>query len=336
VTPRRARGPPFFLAVSRDAFEVPSRQVADLPSPHAAHRRVATSHAKKLRKVYSIRMSFDFQQQVITEFRANAGRVGGPFEGARLLLLTTTGARSGAPHTVPLGYLPDGGEQLLVIGSAGGSPRHPAWYHNLVAQPRVTVEDGVFVADALAVVLGGVDRDRAFARAVETDPGWAAYEERSGRVLPVVALRPLPGPPRYAGGPAVSGGTTLTRVHDAFRRELALIRDEVAATGTSVGAQLRMNCLTLCAGLHNHHLGEDSVLFPLVVARRPDLAPTLERLRVEHERIAALVAQLRAAVAGPADPALLRREVDRLTEELERHLSYEEERLVPALDAVLG
>jgi deazaflavin-dependent oxidoreductase (nitroreductase family) len=281
-------------------------------------------------------MPLDLQQQVVDEFRANAGRVGGPFEGARLLLLTTTGARSGAPHTVPLAYLPDGAHQFLVIGSAGGSPRHPAWFHNLVAHPRVTVEDGVFIADALAVVLEGHDRDQAFARAAETDPGWAEYQERSGRVLPVVALRALPGPPRFAGGSDVSGGAALTRVHDAFRRELALIRAEVAAAGANVGAQLRVNCLTLCAGLHNHHSGEDGALFPLLTAQRPDLAPTLERLRVEHERIAALVAQLRATVADPADAVLLRREVDRLTDELERHLSYEEEQLVPALEAVLG
>jgi deazaflavin-dependent oxidoreductase (nitroreductase family) len=280
-------------------------------------------------------MSLDFQQQVIAEFRANSGRVGGPFEGARLLLLTTTGARSGAPHTVPLGYLPDGAHQSLVIGSAGGSPRHPAWFHNLVAEPRVTVEDGVFVADAVAVVLEGAERDRAFARAVETDPGWAEYEWRSGRVLPVVALRPVPGPPRFAGGAAVSGGAALTRVHDAFRRELALIRHEIAASGTSVGAQLRVNCLTLCAGLRNHHMGEDGAMFPLLAAQRPDLASTLERLRVEHERIAALVEELRATVAGSVEPERLRREVDRLTDELEQHLSYEEEQLVPALDAAL-
>ena len=280
-------------------------------------------------------MPLDFQQHVIAEFRANAGRVGGPFEGARLLLLTTTGARSGVPHTVPLGYLPDVGEQVLVIGSAGGSARHPAWFHNLVADPRVTIEDGVFVSDALAVVLEGADRDRAFARAVETDPGWARYEEQSGRELPVVALRSVPGPPRFADGPGgTAGGAVLTRVHDAFRRELALIRAEVAATGASVGAQLRVNCLTLCAGLSNHHAGEDGALFPFLAEQRPELAPTLERLHDEHERIAALVAQLRDVVAGPSHPAQLRREVDRLTAELEEHLAYEEKQLVPALDAV--
>jgi deazaflavin-dependent oxidoreductase (nitroreductase family) len=280
-------------------------------------------------------MPVDFQQQVIAEFRANSGRVGGPFEGARLLLLTTTGARSGVPHTVPLGYLPDGAHQFLVIGSAGGSPSHPAWFHNLVAHPHVTVEDGVFVVDALAAVLEGAERDDAFTRAVETDPGWAEYEQQSGRVLPVVALRALPGPPRFAAGAAVSGGATLTRVHDAFRRELALIRAEVATAGARVGAQLRLNCLAVCAGLHNHHLGEDSMLFPMLARQRPDLAPTLERLSVEHERIAALVAQLQAAVDGSADPVRLRREVERLTDELEQHLSYEEEQLVPALDAAL-
>jgi deazaflavin-dependent oxidoreductase (nitroreductase family) len=280
-------------------------------------------------------MPVDFQQQVIAEFRANSGRVGGPFEGARLLLLTTTGARSGAPHTVPLGYLPDGAHRFLVIGSAGGSPRHPAWFHNLVARPHVTVEDGVFVVDALAAVLEGAERDDAFTRAVETDPGWAEYEQQSGRVLPVVALRAVPGPPRFAAGATVSGGAMLTRVHDAFRRELALIRAEVATAGVRVGAQLRVNCLAVCAGLHNHHMGEDGALFPMLAERRPDLAPTLERLRVEHERIAALVAQLQAAVDGPADPVRLRREVERLTDELEQHLSYEEEQLVPALDAAL-
>ena len=133
-------------------------------------------------------MTTSFNDPIITEFRANAGQVGGWFAGERLLLLTTTGARSGARHTVPLGYLPDVDGRVLVIGSAGGSPRHPAWFHNLVADPRVTVESGVDTYEAIAVVLTGPDRDTAFARAVETDQGWADYESRSGRALPVVAL----------------------------------------------------------------------------------------------------------------------------------------------------
>jgi deazaflavin-dependent oxidoreductase (nitroreductase family) len=134
-------------------------------------------------------MPNDFNQQIIEEFRANDGRVAGPFEGAALLLLTTTGARSGRPHTTPLGYLPDGDDRVLVIASAGGSPRNPAWYHNLLAHPRVTVETGTATYEAQAAPLDGPDRDRAFARAVANDPGWAAYEARAGRVIPVVALR---------------------------------------------------------------------------------------------------------------------------------------------------
>jgi deazaflavin-dependent oxidoreductase (nitroreductase family) len=134
-------------------------------------------------------MSIDFNQQIIEEFRANGGQVGGPFEGARLLLLTTIGARSGAPHTTPLGYLTDGGERTLVIASAGGAPNHPDWFHNLVANPRVKVEAGVFTYDAQAVVLEGAERDRIFARAVDADPGWADYQARTKRVIPVVALQ---------------------------------------------------------------------------------------------------------------------------------------------------
>lgn len=198
-------------------------------------------------------MSNDFNQQIVEEFRANGGRVGGPFEGGRLLLLTTTGARSGLPHTTPLGYLHDCGERVLVIGSAGGAPKHPDWFHNLVADPRVTVETGVFTYEARAVVLEGAERDEAFARAVEADPGWAEYQARADRVIPVVALEQVAaGPPN-----ATSWGAALKLIHDAFRRELALIRKEIAQSGPGLGARLRVNCLTVCQGLHHHHTGEE-------------------------------------------------------------------------------
>ncbi|MEJ3746837.1 nitroreductase/quinone reductase family protein [Actinomycetes bacterium KLBMP 9797] len=275
-------------------------------------------------------MSNDFNAPVIEEFRANGGRVGGWFEGGRLVLLTTTGARSGKPHTVPLGYLPDGGKRILVIASAGGAPHHPAWYHNLVAHPVVTVEDGTFTYEATAAVLTGEERDRAFARAVETDPGWAGYEARSGRALPVVALAAIPAPPRTN---ATSMGGALTLIHDAFRRELGLIRAEVAKSGPVLGAQLRVNCLTLCQGLHVHHTMEDGSLFVGLGDQRPDLAPVLDRLRAEHEAIAALLARLREVLgATDVEPAAVRHEVDRLTAEVERHLAYEEEQLIPILD----
>ncbi|MEY9992381.1 deazaflavin-dependent oxidoreductase (nitroreductase family) [Streptomyces sp. V4I8] len=279
-------------------------------------------------------MPHDFNQQVIAEFRANNGRVGGYFEGARLLLLTTTGARTGRPHTTPVGYLPDGGDRVLVIASAAGAPKHPAWFHNLLANPRVTIESGAFTYEARAEVLQGEERDRAFARAVEADPGWAAYQQKTQRVIPVVALHEIAqdGPPNIN---ASSMGEAIKVVHDAFRRELALIREEMTVgNGTTLGAQLRVNCLTFCAGLHNHHTGEDLGMFPVLADRHPEFAPALARLGAEHERIAGLVEDLRRVVSDEdVDPAAARAEVERLTAALEAHLTYEEEQLVPLLDA---
>lgn len=273
----------------------------------------------------------DFNQQVIDEFRAHQGRVGGPFEGGRLLLLTTTGARTGTPHTTPVGYLPDGGERVLVIASAAGSPRHPDWYHNLLTNPQVTVESGVFTYEAQAVVLAGEEREQAWARAVEADPGWAEYQSRTERVIPVIALHAITN-----GGPgkinASSPGEAIKVVHDAFRRELALIRKEMAAGNGTLGAQLRVNCLTFCQGLHNHHTGEDTMMFPFLADRHPEANPVLRRLGEEHEQIAVLVAELRRALATE-DPTAARAEVERLTLDLEAHLTYEEQELIPLLDA---
>ncbi|MFJ8083362.1 nitroreductase/quinone reductase family protein [Streptomyces sp. NPDC096205] len=277
-------------------------------------------------------MPNDFNQRVIEEFRAHHGRVGGPFEGGRLLLLTTTGARSGRPHTTPVGYLPDGGESVLVIASAGGAPQHPDWYRNLLAHPEVTVETGLFTYPAQAVPLAGEERDRAFARAVESDPGWAEYQAKTERVIPVVALHPIAvdGPPKSSAG---SLSEAITIAHDGFRRELALIRKEMSRSGPVLGVQLRANCLTFCHGLHNHHTGEDLMLFPGVAARHPQAAPLLARLGEEHERIAELVAELREVVGG-GDTPTARGHVVRLTATLEAHLDYEEEHLLPLLAAM--
>jgi deazaflavin-dependent oxidoreductase (nitroreductase family) len=278
-------------------------------------------------------MPNDFNQQVIEEFRANAGQVGGYFEGARLILLTTTGARSGRRHTTPVGYYPDGGDRVLVIASAAGAPKHPAWFHNLAAHPEVTVETGVFTYEARAEVLEGAARDKAFARAVEADSGWAEYQAKTTRVIPVVALHEI-----ASGGPpnvnASSMGQAVKAIHDAFRRELALIRKEIGDSGSTLGAQLRVNCLTFCQGLHNHHTGEDLGMFPFLADRHPELTPALDRLREEHEHIAALTAELKRIIGvDAADPQYVREEVERLTTELEAHLTYEEEQLIPLLDA---
>ncbi|MFG1946302.1 nitroreductase/quinone reductase family protein [Nonomuraea sp. NPDC048826] len=277
-------------------------------------------------------MTMDFNQHVIDQFRAGRGRVGPPFEDARLLLLTTTGARSGARHTTPLGYLPDEQPGLRhVIASAGGSPRHPAWYHNLRKNPQVTIETGGFTYEARARVLEGAERDRIFARAVEADPGWARYEDASGRVLPVVALEPA-GPPETA---VTRRGDGLKMVHDAFRKELDIVRKEVAASGGVLGAQLRVNCLVVCQGLGHHHRMEDTNMFPRLGEEHPELADVMTRLHREHEEIARLLEALRLLLGGEhADRAAVSAEVDRLTAEVEAHLDYEEEHLVPILNAM--
>ncbi|WP_433169603.1 nitroreductase/quinone reductase family protein [Kribbella sp. CA-247076] len=237
----------------------------------------------------------------------------------RYLLLTTTGARSGKQHTAILGYYPDG-DRVLVVGSAGGGPKHPDWYHNLVANPEVTVETGLFTYPATAVVLEGAERDEVFARLVEADPGWGEYQSLTARTIPVVALVQQPGPP--AGGDGSMAGL-LKLVHTAFRRELALIRTEVANSGTaSLGAQLRISCLTLCQGLHFHHTGESTAMFPALAEQHPELADAIATLQAEHDQIAVLLEELEKLLSAPT-PDLLP-QVDRLIDALTAHLDYEE------------
>jgi deazaflavin-dependent oxidoreductase (nitroreductase family) len=129
----------------------------------------------------------DWNQAIITEFRANGGKVGGQFAGAPLLLLTTTGAKSGQKRTNPVMYNTDGG-RLLVFASKAGAPTNPDWYHNLVAHPEVTVEVGTETYPARATVLRGEERDRLFKRHAEQYPGFAEYQAKITRTIPVIAL----------------------------------------------------------------------------------------------------------------------------------------------------
>ena len=124
----------------------------------------------------------------IEEFRANGGKIGGGFTGAPLLLLTTTGARSGKPYTTPVMYLPDG-DRLAVFASKGGAPTHPDWYHNLVAHPTVTLEVGTDTFEAHASVATGEERDKLFARQAELYPQFAEYQKKTSRQIPVVVLQ---------------------------------------------------------------------------------------------------------------------------------------------------
>ncbi|MFW6692817.1 nitroreductase/quinone reductase family protein [Streptomyces sp. MAR4 CNX-425] len=287
-------------------------------------------------------------QQVIDEFRANSGRVGGRYTDRRVLLLTA------AARTTPLVYAPDhrpGAEsRMLVVAvpDAGGAP--PAWYGELAAGRRVEIETGTWSFSAEVEILGGAERDRLLARAAEADPDLrAAVRAATAGQVHVVALAPVDdGPP---AGPL---GDALVTIHRAFRQELALLRAEVAraaAGGAAAGGlvlQLRVNCLSFCHGLEFHHTGEDQQIFPWLAGQFPELAETFARLGREHEAVADRVDRLRALVgpddagaedagardAAPAPPAAeVLGEVDRLVSELEAHLDYEEEHLVAALNA---
>ena len=124
---------------------------------------------------------------IIQEFRANAGKVGGRFEGRSLLLLHTTGAKSGEARINPVACIRDG-DRLVVIASKGGAPTNPDWYYNLVANPLVTVETGTEQFQAKATIAAEPERTRLYDRMVEMMPGFAEYRGKTTRVIPVIIL----------------------------------------------------------------------------------------------------------------------------------------------------
>ena len=129
----------------------------------------------------------DFNTKIIEEFRSNGGKVGGQFEGAPVLLLTTAGAKSGKTRENPMMYLAEG-DRIYVFASKGGAPTNPDWYHNLVAHPTVTVELGTDRFEAVATPVDKAERDRIYAEHASRYPGFADYEAKTDRVIPVVAL----------------------------------------------------------------------------------------------------------------------------------------------------
>jgi deazaflavin-dependent oxidoreductase (nitroreductase family) len=124
---------------------------------------------------------------IIQEFRANAGKVGGRFEGRSLLLLHTVGAKSGEPRINPVACVSDG-DRLVVIASKGGAPTNPDWYYNILANPLVTVETGSEQFQARATVAKEPERTRLYDKMVEMMPGFAGYREKTTRVIPVIIL----------------------------------------------------------------------------------------------------------------------------------------------------
>ena len=134
--------------------------------------------------------SLSFNQQVIEEFRANGGVCGGPFEGAPMVLITMTGAKSGRELCSPLVHSNDG-EDVVIIASKGGAPEHPNWYHNLVANPSVSVEVGTDKWEATAVLTEGAERTRLYTAQAAMMDNFREYEETAtaaGRVIPVFRL----------------------------------------------------------------------------------------------------------------------------------------------------
>lgn len=129
----------------------------------------------------------DFNEQIIAEFRANDGKVGGQFEGANLLLLHTTGAKSGQPRVSPLAYFRIDGK-LIIIGSFAGAPVSPAWVHNLRANPQARVEIGTDTFDVAAHELPAGERAALFDKVTAVAPGFAEYQAKTTRVIPLFEL----------------------------------------------------------------------------------------------------------------------------------------------------
>jgi len=129
----------------------------------------------------------DFNQKIIDEFRANGGKVGGPFEGASLLLLHHKGAKSGKERVNPVAYQ-SLGDDMAVFGSKAGGPTNPDWYHNLLAHPKTTVEVGTDTIAVTARVAEGDERTKIWERQKKDNPGFADYEKATTRQIPVVIL----------------------------------------------------------------------------------------------------------------------------------------------------
>jgi deazaflavin-dependent oxidoreductase (nitroreductase family) len=129
----------------------------------------------------------DWNKAIIEEFRANGGKVGGMFAGRTLLLLHTSGAKSGQPRINPVAYVKDG-DRFVIIASKGGAPTNPDWYYNLVAHPDVTVEVGTEQIQVHATVADEPDRTRLYQQMVAMMPGFAEYEQKTTRKIPVFIL----------------------------------------------------------------------------------------------------------------------------------------------------
>jgi deazaflavin-dependent oxidoreductase (nitroreductase family) len=131
----------------------------------------------------------DLNAQVIEEFRANGGKAGGMFEGMPLVLVHNVGAKSGKEYVTPLVYLADG-DDVVIFGSKGGAPENPGWYHNLKAEPNVSIELGDRTLDVRATEATGDERDRLYSAQEAVQPQFGEYATKTDRKIPVIVLSP--------------------------------------------------------------------------------------------------------------------------------------------------
>ncbi len=131
----------------------------------------------------------EWNRKIIEEFRANDGKVGGQFANTPLLLLHTTGAKSGQPRVNPVAYVTDS-KRYVVIASKGGAPTNPDWYYNIVANPEVSVEVGSEQFTARAEVAEEPERSQLYEKMAAKNPGFAEYQRKTARVIPVIVLTP--------------------------------------------------------------------------------------------------------------------------------------------------
>ena len=129
-------------------------------------------------------------QKVIDEFRANGGKAGGYFEGMNLLLMTTIGAKSGKEYVIPVAYTMDG-DKYVVASSKGGAPENPAWYHNLIAHPEITIEVGTEKFKVKAVDVPDPEREELYDKHAEIYPGFKDYKAKTTRKIPVFTLEKI-------------------------------------------------------------------------------------------------------------------------------------------------
>lgn len=129
----------------------------------------------------------DYNKKIIAEFRENNGVVGGPFAGAKLLLLHSLGAKSGEPRINPLAYFDDG-DDLLIVASYSGGPKNPPWYYNLLVNPKVTLEVGSETYEAIASELPEPKRSEQYDVIAEMSSAFAQYREKTSRAIPIIRL----------------------------------------------------------------------------------------------------------------------------------------------------